>query len=298
MDTNTEKHRLRRTMLFIPGNNPGMIQDAYIYKCDSIMVDLEDSVSLNEKDSARALTFQAVRTLFHGDKEIIVRINDPRTKTGHLDLEAMIRAGVTVIRLPKTESAEDIRFCANEISRIEKSLNLTPGAISLLAAIESARGIMNCMEIACASSRLIGIALGAEDYVTDLRTHRTATGIELLFARSMILHAARCNGIAAIDTVFSDINNVAGLEHETTLIKELGFDGKSVIHPKQIEVINGIFTPSKKEVTHALAVIEAIEEAEKKGSGVISLNGKMIDKPIVKRARHILELAKAAKLHY
>ncbi|WP_320129690.1 aldolase/citrate lyase family protein [uncultured Sphaerochaeta sp.] len=298
MTSNKHEPRLRRTMLFVPGNNPGMIQDAYIYKCDSIMIDLEDSVSLNEKDSARALVFQGLKTLCHGTKEIVVRINDPRTRTGLMDLETMIRAGVRVIRLPKTESADDIRFCDEQISRIEKTISLEPGSVSLLAAIESARGIMNCMEIASASSRLIGIALGAEDYVTDLRTKRTSTGIELLFARSMILHAARSNGIAALDTVFSNINDEEGLIRETTLIKELGFDGKSVIHPKQIEIINKIFTPSEKDVTNALAVIEALKEAKQKGSGVISLNGKMIDKPIVERARHILELANAAKLHY
>ncbi|MDD3027896.1 MAG: aldolase/citrate lyase family protein [Erysipelotrichaceae bacterium] len=295
---NEAKPRLRRTMLFVPGNNPGMIQDAYIYKCDSIMIDLEDSVSFDEKDSARALVFLGLKTLRHGSKEVIVRINDPRTDTGLLDLEAMLRAGVKVIRLPKTESAEDIHYCDDQISRIEKESFLEPGSVSLLAAIESARGIMNCMSIAGASRRLVGIALGAEDYVTNLKTKRTPSGVELSFARSMILHAARCYGIAALDTVFSNVNDEEGLIRETTLIKDLGFDGKSVIHPKQIETINKIFTPSAQDIANALAVLGAIEEAKKKGSGVISLNGKMIDKPIVERAQHILELADAAKVHY
>jgi len=282
--------------LFVPGNNPGMIQDAYIYKCDSIMIDLEDSVSLNEKESARTLVFQSFKHLYHGTKEIVVRINDPRTKTGLLDLRAMIQAGVKVIRLPKTETADDIRYCDEQIGLIETLFSLESGSVLLIAAIESAKGIMNCMEIAGASTRLIGIALGAEDYVTDLRTRRTATGVELVFARSMILNAARSHGLAALDTVFSDINDEAGLIRETNLIKDLGFDGKSVIHPKQIEIINRIFTPSETDIANALLVIDAIEEAKMKGSGVISLNGKMIDKPIVDRAKHTLELARASNV--
>ena len=155
---------------------------------------------------------------------------------------------------------------------------------------------MNAEKIACASKRLIGIALGAEDFVTDLKTNRSPEGTELLVARSLILMAARSAGIAAIDTVYSDVNNEEGLRAETRLIKQLGFDGKSVINPKQIEPIHEIFTPSEKEITKSLAIMDAIQEAHKKGSGVISLNGKMIDKPIVERAKHVLDLAKAAKV--
>lgn len=166
----------------------------------------------------------------------------------------------------------------------------------MMAAIESAEGVLNARDIATASDRLIGIALGAEDYVTNMKTRRYPDGQELLFARSMILHAARAAGIAAIDTVFSDINDIDGFIAETTRIKQLGFDGKSVINPRQIPLVNGIYAPSKAEIQQAKEVIWAIREAESKGSGVISLNGKMVDKPIVERAERVIALAKAAKL--
>jgi citrate lyase subunit beta/citryl-CoA lyase len=164
----------------------------------------------------------------------------------------------------------------------------------MMAAIESAAGVLNARDIAFASERLIGIALGAEDYVTDLKTNRSPEGIELLFGRSMLLLAARAAGIDAIDTVYSDVNNEEGLRAEATLIKQLGFDGKSVINPRQIKVVHEVFTPTQKEIDKSLAILAAIKEANAKGSGVIALNGKMIDKPIVERARHNLALAVAA----
>ena len=165
-----------------------------------------------------------------------------------------------------------------------------------MAAIESAEGVLNSREIAKASERLIGIALGAEDYITNMKTRRYPNGQELLFARSMILHAARAAGIAAIDTVYSDVDNTEGFKDEVRLIKQLGFDGKSVINPRQIPIVNSIYAPTEKEIQNAREVIWAIREAESKGSGVISLNGKMIDKPIVERAERVIALAKAAKL--
>jgi citrate lyase subunit beta / citryl-CoA lyase len=288
--------KLRRTMMFVPGNNPGMVKDAYIYNSDSIMFDLEDSVSIAEKDAARALIYYALTSFDYGDKELVVRVNDPATEVGIADLEAMVRAGVHVIRLPKTEKAEDVVFCEQQIERIEKEIGKEVGVTKMMAAIESAEGVLNAREIALASKRLIGIALGAEDYVTDMKTNRSPDGIELLFARSMILHAARAAGIAAIDTVYSDVNNEEGLIHEATLIKQLGFDGKSVINPRQIKPIIKIYTPTEKEIQKSLAIMEAIKEANAKGSGVIALNGKMIDKPIVLRAKRVLKLAKAAKV--
>lgn len=288
--------RLRRTMMFVPGNNPGMVKDAYIYNSDSIMFDLEDSVSIAEKDAARALIYYAITSFNYGDKELVVRVNDPATEVGMADLEAMVRAGAHVIRLPKTEKAKDVIFCDQQIERIEKEIGKKTGTTKMMAAIESAEGVLNAREIAVASKRLIGIALGAEDYVTDMKTNRSSDGIELLFARSMILHAARAAGIAAIDTVYSDVNNEEGLIQEASLIKQLGFDGKSVINPRQIKPIIKIYTPTEKEIQKSLAIMEAIKEANAKGSGVISLNGKMIDKPIVLRAQRVLSLAKAAKV--
>ena len=286
--------RLRRSMLFVPGNNPGMIRDAHIYGSDSIMFDLEDSVSINEKDAARYLVYKALTSLKYGKKELVVRINALDTRLGIDDLEAIVRAQPHVIRLPKTETAQDVIDCEREIERIEREIGMPVGTTGMMAAIESAKGVLNAYDIARSSKRLIGIALGAEDYVTDIKTTRSPEGIELLFARSMIVNAARAAGIAALDTVYSDVNNEEGFRAEAELIKKLGFDGKSVINPRQIQPLHDVFNPSEKDIAKALAIMEAIKEAESRGSGVISLNGKMIDKPVVERARYMLERAEAA----
>lgn len=290
-----ERKRLRRSMMFVPGNNPGMIKDAGIYGADSIMFDLEDSVAITEKDAARFLVFQALKTLKFGNKEIVVRINDLYGGTGIQDLEAVVRAGVHVVRLPKTDSAEDVVFCEREIERIETEAGIPLGTTGMMAAIESANGVLNAKEIAHASKRLIGIALGAEDYVTDLKTTRS-DGVELLFARCMILNAARSAGIDALDTVYSDVNNEEGFIEEATLIKKLGFDGKSVINPRQIDPLHRVFMPSEKDLEKARAIMAAIAEANAKGSGVASLNGKMIDRPIVLRAQRMLDLAEVSQI--
>ncbi len=287
--------RLRRTMMFVPGANAAMLRDAALYGADSVMFDLEDAVSLKEKDSARTLVHFALKTFDYSNVETVVRINGLDT-VGAQDVEAMVLAGVNVIRLPKTETAQDIIDVEAVIEKVEKENNIPVGTTKMMAAIESAEGTLNAREIALASDRLIGIALGAEDYVTNMKTKRHPDGQELFFARSYILHAARTAGIAAIDTVYSDVNNMEGFADEVRLIKQLGFDGKSVINPRQIPVVNGIYAPTEKEIQNAKEVIWAIREAEEKGSGVIALNGKMIDKPIVERAERVIALAKAAKL--
>ncbi|OFI46485.1 citrate (pro-3S)-lyase subunit beta [Floricoccus penangensis] len=287
--------RLRRTMMFVPGANVAMLRDAPLYGADSIMFDLEDAVSLKEKDSARTLVHFALKTFDYSNVETVVRINGLDT-VGALDIEAMVLAGVNVIRLPKTETAQDIVDVDEIITRVEKENNIPVGTTKMMAAIESAEGTLNAPEIARASDRLIGIALGAEDYVTNMKTKRYPDGNELFFARSLILHSARAAGIAAIDTVYSDVDNVEGFTAEVERIKQLGFDGKSVINPRQIPIVNKIYAPTDKEIQNAKEVIWAIREAESKGSGVIALNGKMIDKPIVERAQRVIALAKAAKL--
>lgn len=285
--------RLRRTMMFLPGSNVAMLRDAALYGADSIMFDLEDSVSLKEKDSARTLVHFALKTFDYSKVETVVRINS-LDANGDLDVEAAVLGGVNVIRLPKTENAQDIVDVEEIITKVEKENGIPVGTTKMMAAIESAEGVLNCREIAKSSSRLIGIALGAEDYVTNMKTRRYPDGQELSFARNMILHAARAAGIAAIDTVYSDIDNTEGFQREVSLIKQLGFDGKSVINPRQIPLVNEIYTPTEKEINNAMDVIQGIREAEAKGSGVISVNGKMVDKPIVERAERVIALAKAA----
>ncbi|HGI5657742.1 TPA: citrate (pro-3S)-lyase subunit beta [Streptococcus pyogenes] len=285
--------RLRRTMMFVPGANAAMLRDAPLFGADSIMFDLEDSVSLKEKDTSRALVHFALKTFDYSSVETVVRVNG-LDSCGVLDIEAVVLASVNVIRLPKTETAQDIVDVEAVIERVERENGIEVGRTRMMAAIESAEGVLNAREIAKASKRLIGIALGAEDYVTNMKTRRYPDGQELFFARSMILHAARAAGIAAIDTVYSDVNNTEGFQNEVRMIKQLGFDGKSVINPRQIPLVNEIYTPTEKEIDHAKQVIWAIREAESKGSGVISLNGKMVDKPIVERAERVIALATAA----
>lgn len=287
--------RLRRTMMFVPGANAAMLRDAPLYGADSIMFDLEDSVSLKEKDTSRALVHFALKTFDYSSVETVVRVNGLDT-VGALDIEAVVLAGVNVVRLPKTETAQDIIDVEAVIERVERENGIEVGRTKMMAAIESAEGVLNAPAIAKASDRLIGIALGAEDYVTNMKTRRHPDGQELFFARSMILHAARAAGIAAIDTVYSDVNNTEGFQDEVRLIKQLGFDGKSVINPRQIPLVNEIYAPTEKEIQNAKEVIWAIREAESKGSGVISLKGKMVDKPIVERAERVIMLAKAAGL--
>ncbi|MGB4588216.1 MAG: citrate (pro-3S)-lyase subunit beta [Clostridiaceae bacterium] len=290
--------RLRRTMMFVPASNAGMLRDAYIYGADSIMFDLEDSISLKEKDTSRFLVYQAVKTIDYGNVETVVRINS-LDMGGRDDVHAMVRAGIQVIRLPKTETAQDVLDTEAVIEEAERQCGREIGSTKMMAAIEGPVGVLNALSIAQSSKRLIGIALGAEDYVTSMKTRRypERNSDEIFFARSMIVHAARAVGIAALDTVFSNVNDTETLRKETEFIKQLGFDGKSVINPRQIGIVNSVFTPTEKEIKNAIDVMHAIEEAEAKGSGVIALNGKMIDKPIVERAQRALALAEAAGVY-
>lgn len=289
--------KLRRTMMYVTGNNPANVMDAHLYGSDSIMFDLEDSVSIKEKDSARFLVYNALKTMDYGGVETVVRINGLDTPFGRADLEAMVRAKPDIIRLPKAEKAEDVIEVDNIISEIEKNIGMEIGTTKMMAAIESPLGVINAYDIAKASKRLVAIAIGAEDFVTNMKTTRSPEGVELLLARSQLVLAARAAGIYALDTVYSNIKNDEGFLDEVKLIKQLGFDGKSVIHPRQIGLTHKIYTPTEKEIKNAVRVVDAIKEAEEKGSGVIALDGKMIDGPVVDRAYRVLELAKATGVY-
>ena len=285
--------KLRRSMLFVPGSNAAMISNTFIYKPDAIMFDLEDAVALKEKDSARILVAHALQHPLYQEIETVVRVNPLDSEFGLADLNAVVRAGVDVVRMPKTETAQDVIDMDREITEIEKVCGREVGSTKILAAIESPLGITQANQIATASKRLIGIALGAEDYVRNLKTERSTEGIELLFARCSILQAARAAGIQAFDTVYSNANNEEGFLAEAALIKQLGFDGKSLINPRQIELLHNLFAPTQKDVDQARRIIDAAEEAERNGLGVVSLNGKMIDAPIIDRAKLVLERAKS-----
>ena len=272
------KTRTRRSMLFVPGANAAMVSNSFIYPADALMFDLEDSVALREKDTARRMVYHALQHPLYHDVETIVRVNALDSEWGINDLEAVVRGGADIVRLPKTDTAQDVIDIESEILRIENACGREPGSTGLLAAIESPLGITRAVEIAHASERLIGIALGAEDY-------------ELLFARCSILQAARSAGIQAFDTVYSDANNEAGFLHEAAHIKQLGFDGKSLINPRQIELLHNLYAPTRKELAHARLVVEAAEAAAREGRGVVSLNGKMVDSPVIERALLVISRA-------
>lgn len=280
-------------MMFVPGNNPGMMADAHIYGPDSIMLDLEDSVTMSEKDTARLLVYNALKSIDYGDTEMVVRINPLNTPYGKKDIEAVVKAGVDVIRMPKTETAEEVKEVEAEIERVEKEIGCL-GRTKIMAAIESTLGVVNAYAIATASKRMMGIALGAEDYSANLKTQRTPGGEELRLARETIVVAARAAGIDALDTVYSNLNDMETFRKEVEFIKTLGFDGKSIINPRQIEVVNEVFAPSAKAIEKARTIIAAIKEAERKGSGVIAVNGKMVDRPVVIRAQRTIDLALAS----
>ena len=279
--------------MFLNAQKPGLIKDAYIYGVDSIMLDLEDAVAENQKDAARFSLYHALKTIDYGDTEMVVRINPLNTPYGKKDIEAVVKAGVDVIRMPKTETAEEVIEVEREIEKVEKEIGCL-GRTQIMAAIESALGVVNAYAIATASKRMMGIALGAEDYSANLKTQRTPEGSELLLARETIVVAARAAGIDALDTVYSNLNDMETFRNEVEAIKKLGFDGKSIINPRQIEVVNEVFAPKEKDIQKSLTILAAIKEAEKKGSGVIAVNGKMVDRPVVLRAQRTIDLAIAS----
>jgi citrate lyase subunit beta/citryl-CoA lyase len=284
--------KLRRSMMFVPGNNPGMLQNAGIYGADTIILDCEDAVAITEKDSARNLVFQAISEMNYGT-EVAVRINHISTPFGWDDLKRILPAKPDLIRLPMAQGPDEIRQIDEFISEAEQKHKFPAGSIKMMAAVETPKGLRLAYEIASASPRMVALAIGAEDFIANLKTTRSKLGRELLAARGQLVLAAREAGIQCIDTVFSDINDEEGFKNELELIKEMGFDGKSVVNPRQVSVVHDFFAPTAKEIDHAERVLAAYQEALEKKSGVISLNGKMIDLPIVARAERTLAYAKA-----
>lgn len=288
-----EKQKLRRAMLFAPGNNPAMLQNAGIYNADSLIFDLEDTVSVTEKDSARQLVCQAIKTIKY-PCEVGVRINHIDTPWGLDDLKVVLAAKPDFIRLPKAETAEEIRRIDDIISEAEQQHQFAAGSIQMMAALENPKGLRNAYEIATASPRMMALAIGGEDFATSLKTNKSLTGNELFTARNLLVYAAREAGIYAIDSVFSDVRDDETFIQEVKRAKELGFDGKSCVNPRQIALTYQIYAPTEKEIAYAYKVLEAYQEALEKKSGVISLNGKMIDAPMITRAERVLAYANAA----
>jgi len=286
--------KLKRTSLYASGATPiNMIQAAF-YNEDCIVYDMEDSVPLAEKDSARLLIYNTVRYHRPANKYVMIRVNGIYSEFIDEDLEAAVRARPDAIRIPKVEYKEEaVRIC-QRITDIEKEAGLEVGKIEVWCNIESYLGMINAYEIATADPRIVALALGAEDFTESMKSTRTKAGLEIFYARNAILTACRQAGIEAIDAVFSDINDPEGLKEDTTLTRNLGFDGKTCVHPRQIDIVNSFFTPSAKEIKYALRVLEAVEEGKRQKKGAVTLDGSMIDKPMELRARTTLAQAEAA----
>lgn len=284
---------LYRTMLFVPGNNPKKIIGAEVYGADCIIYDLEDSVSVFEKDSARILVKYALR-YNRPECRIGIRINQSDTPYYKEDVECMVPLKPDFLRLPKAECAEDIINLDRLITKTEKEFDIPEGSVKIVASIENALGVMNSYKIASASKRMLAIGLGAEDFRTDMGMQRSERAEEILFARNLIALHAHAANIKAMDYVYSNFKNEEGFRADTLLGKKLGYTGKSVVHPSQVSIVHEIYTPSEEEIDNAKAIFAAYEDALNCGSGVTSLNGKMIDKPMVTRAMAVLSSAKAA----
>lgn len=287
-------YKPRRSRLYLPGNNPYLFQGISYYYADGIILDLEDAVPPEEKDTARMLTSYALQNVDFGASERMVRIN-PLDTCGAEDIETVIQNKPDILLVPKCESDYDIKKVIEQIEKFEKKFNITGHSVRIMPIIESARGVNNAAEIAAASDRITALAFGAEDYTASLGVSKTKEERELLYAKQVIVNAAKGAGIQASDTVYSDIDDLEGLRISTEYSKMLGFDGRGAIHPSQIDIIHSVFNPSDDEVEKARKIIEAFKKAKNEGLGVIKLNGKMIDMPVVQRAVRTLKISETTK---
>ena len=277
---------MRRSMLFLPGNNPNMLINGNCLGSDAVIFDLEDAVAPDQKDAARILVRNTLKYMDFRGCERIVRINSIGTPYWKEDLKALLPYKPDLILLPKTESAEDILT-------IDAYMTELGSETGVMALIETALGVENAFCIASASKRVKALFLGAEDLTADLRCKRTKEGREIEYARHRLVVAARAAGVDVYDTPFTDVNDDEGIVTDASLAKALGFTGKASISPRHVEVINRVFSPTQKDVDYAYEVMEAIALAKEQGKGAISLHGKMIDAPIVARAEQTIAMAEA-----
>lgn len=291
------KNRLRRTMIFLNTQRAALVKDAFVYKPDCVIFDLEDAVAEREKDSARIQLFHTLREVDYQGVERWVRINALDTDLYHEDIRASVAGGADGIRLPKTETVADVELVESLVEQAERDFGREVGSTMLMAALESPLAIINAYEIAQSSERMMGMALSAGDFTRTMHSKRTDEGSELLVARSMLLMACRATGIMAFDTVYTDVDNVIAFREEVEFIRDLGFDGKSLINPKQIKIVHDAYTPDESEVEHALNIIEAIKENRDAGVGVLIVDGQMVDIAHVESAERTLELAKVSGLY-
>ena len=291
------KKRLRRSMMFLNCQKPGLIKDPYIYGPDSIMLDLEDAVAENQKDAARYSLYHALQEIDYRGVERVVRINGLDTPHWKEDIRVCVAGGADTIRIAKTESAQDVHTVEEAVLAAEREFGRPEGSTLLMAALESCRGVLNALEICESSERLIGIALSGGDYTKDLQTSITGTGVELMGARQHMIMAARAAGVQCWDTVFTNLDDMEGFRKETEMIKLMGFDGKSLVNPRQISVVHEVFTPTEKDIIFAEKVVREIDDKKAKGIGVFTVDGKMIDIAFYDGAKRTIALAKASGVY-
>ena len=287
---------MRRSMLFLPGNNPNMLINGNCLGADAVIFDLEDAVSPDEKDAARILVRNTMRYMDFRGCEIIVRINSIDTPYWQKDLDAILPYAPGLILLPKTGSAADVLAADRYMTQVEEKLGMATGTVGLMPLIETALGVENAFAIASATNRVQALFLGAEDLTADLQCKRTKEGREIEYARTRLVMAARAAGVDVYDTPFTDVNDDEGIEADANLAKSLGFSGKASISPRHVDVINRVFSPTMAEIEYAYEVMEVIALAKQQGKGAISLRGKMIDAPIVMRAQRTIAMAQALGL--
>ena len=282
--------RLRRTMLFMPGNNPGMLQNAAVLGADSIILDLEDAVSIPEKDSARILVREAIKNIDYSNVEVVVRINALDNEFGPMDLEEISRVKPDALMIPKADE-DSIKKVHEVLNDIEEQEGFEAGTLKIIPLVETAYGLETVYNIIKASNRVIAVLLGGEDLTADLGIKRTKDGEEIFYARNKVATACKALRVDAIDTPFTDTNDYEGLRRDSEKAKSLGMTGKAAINPRQIDTIHTSLAPSENEIKHALRILDALEEAKKEGKGVFSVDGKMVDAPVINRALSTVNLA-------
>ena len=284
-----------RSLLFVPGNRADMLEKASALSPDALVPDMEDSVPIAEKANARQVIRDALPKLARPGRKLIPRTNALDTGLLQDDLAAVIGPHIYGVSVGKFESSWGVAQVVSIIATLERAAGLPEGSVRLVAWIETAGGVGNAAEICRASPRITAVAFGAEDFTTDMEIARTAEGTELIYARSAIAVAARAAGVTAVDTPYPNFRDAEGLEREALMAKGLGFKGKFAIHPSQVDPLNTIYTPSDEEIEYARRVLEVFAEAEAQGRGATSLDGKMIDVPIVRRAEGLLAAAEAMR---
>lgn len=287
----TQKDRVRRSRLYLPGNEPKYFINAGLHEPDAVILDLEDSVHHAEKDAARILVRNTLRAVDFGACERMVRIN--QLPLGSKDIEEVACELPDLILIPKVETAEQVTAADSEIRRVVLQAGFDGHPVWLMPIIESALGVENAFQIAKASDRIVALTIGLEDYTADLGVIKTVEGRESLFARQRIVNAAKAAGIQAIDSVYGDVGDLDGLRAWGKQSYAMGFEGMGCIHPSQIPIIHECFAPSQAEIDKALKIVAAFDEAQAKGLGVVSVGSKMIDAPVVHRAVKLVARAKA-----